>query len=149
MKPSRRASRKPTIAISIENEIGDMPKVVAMVEAFGAKHNIPDQILDATNLAVDELLNNIISYGYDDHGRHKISVTVTMDDGALVTEIRDDGVPFDPTRAPDKPPSGSLQERPVGGIGLHFVHSLMDEVRYTRQGKNNVVRVRKRILQTS
>ena len=62
-----------------------------------------------------------------------------------LTDIKDDGKPFDPRQGTPKPSSGTIQSRAIGGLGLHFVKTLMNEVGYTRTGGNNVVRLVKKL----
>ena len=134
--PGRRTS------ITISNAIGEMAKVVDLVEEFGAAHDIPQAIRNDLNLCLDELLNNTISYGYDDKDHHSLLVTLSLTDGRLIAEIQDDAKPFDPRQA-SPALEGSLQTRKIGGAGLHFVKTLMDEVSYARMGRRNVMTIAK------
>ena len=130
------------VSIAIGNTIAEMAKVVDLVDRFGAAHHIPQAISNDLNLCLDELLNNTISYGYDDKERHSIVVTLSLTDGRLIAEIQDDGKPFDPRQAAPAP-RGTLQSRKIGGLGIHFVKTLMDEVGYMRVGRQNVVTIAK------
>ena len=132
------------VSIAIGNTIAEMAQVVDLVDWFGAAHYIPQAISNDLNLCLDELLNNTISYGYDDKTRHNIVVTLSLTDGWLIAEIQDDGKPFDPRKATPAP-KGSLQSRKIGGLGLHFVKTLMDEVGYMRVGRQNVVTIAKKL----
>ena len=134
------------VSIAIGNTIAEMAQVVDFVDRFGAAHCIPQAISNDLNLCLDELLNNTISYGYDDKGHHSIVVTLSLADGRLIAEIQDDGRPFDP-REPTPAPKGVLQSRKIGGLGLHFVKTLMDEVSYMRVGRQNVVTIAKKLLE--
>ena len=129
----------------IGNTIAEMVKVIEFVEKFGAAHGIPQAAINDLNVCLDELLNNTISYGYDDQAPHSIAVDLTLAAGLLTADIKDDGKPFDPRKSTPKPSRGTIQSRAVGGLGLHFVKTLMDEVRYMRMGRNNVVRLVKRL----
>ena len=142
MSPTTPGSK---VSVAIGNTIADMAKVVDLVDQFGATHHIPQAISNDLNLCLDELLNNTISYGYDDKGQHSIVVALSLTDGRLVAEIQDDGKPFDP-RTATPAPKGSLQSRKIGGLGLHFVKTLMDEVGYIRAGRQNVVTIGKKLL---
>src|SRR6266550_7026816 len=130
------ASPGSKVSIAIGNTIADIAKVVDLVDRFGAEHFIPQSISNDLNLCLDELLNNTISYGYADKVRHSIVVTLSLTDGRLIAEIQDDGKPFDPRKA-TLTPKGGLQSRRIGGLGLHFVQTLMDEVGYMRTGRQN------------
>jgi serine/threonine-protein kinase RsbW len=129
----------------IGNTIAEMVKVIEFVEKFGAAHGIPQAAINDLNVCLDELLNNTISYGYDDQAPHSIAVDLTLAAGLLTADIKDDGKPFDPRKRTPKPSRGTIQSRAVGGLGLHFVKTLMDEVGYMRMGRNNVVRLVKRL----
>ena len=129
----------------IGNTIAEMVKVIEFVEKFGAAHGIQRAAINDLNVCLDELLNNTISYGYDDQAPHSIAVDLTLAADLLIADIEDDGKPFDPRRSTPKPSSGTIQSRAVGGLGLHFVKTLMDEVRYMRMGRNNVVRLVKKL----
>jgi serine/threonine-protein kinase RsbW len=129
----------------IGNTIAEMVKVIEFVEKFGAAHCIPQAAVNDLNVCLDELLNNTISYGYDDQAPHSIAVDLTLAADLLIADIEDDGKPFDPRQGTPKPSSGTIQSRAVGGLGLLFVKTLMDEVGYTRMGQNNVVRLVKKL----
>jgi len=131
--------------VVITNAITDMAKVVEFVDRFGAAHGIPGEVSNAFNLCLDELLNNVISYGYDDRNTHEIRVELTMEDGVLTAEITDDGKPFDPSSAKLVVADRKLHSRAPGGLGILFVKTLMDELHYARKGGLNIVRITKRL----
>ena len=122
-----------------------MEKVVALVEQFGAAHSVPNQAINELNLCLDEILNNTISYGYHDSDSHCIRVTLTLADGVVTAEIVDDGKPFDPRQSTPPDPSQTLRERKLGGVGLHFVQSLMDRVDYARKEGCNHLKLYKKL----
>jgi serine/threonine-protein kinase RsbW len=131
--------------MSIRNQREDMPAVVSMVETFGAAHNIPGIVINEINLALDEVLNNIISYGYPERENGNITVRLAYQPGEISAEVHDDGKPFDPGLAGPPDLSGTVQTRKVGGVGIHFVKQLMDEVVYARVGNKNRLLIRRRI----
>jgi serine/threonine-protein kinase RsbW len=139
------ASRRHTASLVIGNKIAEMKKVVDFVDQFGATHGIPKVITNNLNLCLDELLNNTISYAYEDKQAHDIVVNLELTRGLLAAEVQDDGKPFDLRKAAPATTAGPLQSRRVGGLGLHFVSSLTDEVAYMRAGRHNVVRIRKKL----
>ena len=95
------------------------------------------------NVSLDEIVNNIISYGYGDAGHHEIVVRVALRHGNVEAIVEDDGRPFDPLAAPA--PDLTSKERDPGGVGLHFVRNLMDEMTYTRSDGINRLRLVKRL----
>lgn len=132
-------------SLTIGNAMTELEKVVAFVYRFGADQGLPKAALNDLNICLDELLNNTISYGYDDQGPHDIALVLQLAGNLLTVEIQDDGKPFDPTKAPAQVPQGTLQSRKIGGVGIHFVKTLVDEIEYRRLGPLNVVTLKKRL----
>ena len=129
----------------IGNAIAELQKIVDFVENFGAAHDIPKGATNDLNLCLDEILNNTISYGYEDQSRHSIAVTLSVADGWLIAEIQDDGKPFDPRAPGSAPMSGTMQSRQVGGLGRSFVKALMAEVDYERTSQYNILKIKKKL----
>jgi serine/threonine-protein kinase RsbW len=131
--------------IRIDNNLSEISRVADMVDGFAARHQFADAVIFALNVALDEILNNIISYGYEDARHHEILVRVALGRGNVEAIVEDDGKPFDPLAAPAPDLTG--KDRKPGGVGLHFVRNLMDEVTYTRRDGTNHLRLMKRLGQ--
>ena len=131
--------------LRIANTIAELQKVVAFVERFGRDHELPGNIVNDLNLCLDEILNNSISYGYDDGARHYISISLLFDGSVVVAALKDDAKPFDPRLTAPGAVSGDLQSRKRGGLGLHFVNSLMDEVDYAWADGYNFTKLKKKL----
>jgi len=125
------------VEMRIKNRMEDLPVIVSMVERFCAQSRIPSAIANDLNLCLDEILCNIISYGYPEQGAGTIAVRLNYSQGRLEAEIHDDGAAFDPLQAGPPDMSGSVQTRKIGGIGIHFVKELMDDIVYRRVGDEN------------
>lgn len=124
-------------AIVLTNQFTELERVAHEVEAFGEAHGLGAKSIFNVNLALDEILTNVISYGYPEGGEHVITVRLKLSAAELVIEVEDDGRPFNPlgTAAPDT--EQSPDERPIGGLGLHLVRKVMDRLEYRREhGKN-------------
>lgn len=116
--------------LCIANAISELTKVAAFVEAFGRDQGLPARAVNDLNLCLDEMLTNTISYGYESSAPRVISVSLSADGGYLQAEIEDDAKPFDPRRSTPPELPRDLASRKLGGLGLHFVNSLMDVVDY-------------------
>jgi serine/threonine-protein kinase RsbW len=127
------------------NQRTEIERVVAFAEQFGEAHQLPAEIVMTIHLVLDEVVANIINHGYDDHAEHQIRVTLALDESVLGIRVEDDGRPFDPLAAPPPDLDLPLEERPVGGLGIHIVRSVMDAVEYQRDGGRNVLTMRKTI----
>ena len=93
-------------------------------------------------MVFDEILSNIISYayGYRDERKHEIKIVVELTAQRLVITIQDDAFPFNPfAREAPVTVGRSIEEREIGGLGIHLVQQVMDDATYKRQQNANVV----------
>ena len=125
----------PTLTLTLKNDLSELARCAEAIEAHGESHGWPMKWVMNVNLSLDELITNVISYGYGDAaGEHEIRVTLTERGGSLVVVLEDDGREFDPfSEAPEPDLEAGVEERRIGGLGVYFVKSLMDEVAYERR----------------
>lgn len=133
--------RQPALLeLSLANRSSELQRLASELERFAKTHRITESDAHALSLALDEVITNTISYGYDDQDTHQILVRVTSANGRLSAEVEDDGRPFNPLTAPQPDVTSPLEDRPVGGLGIHLVRSLMEQVEYRREsGKNHLI----------
>jgi sigma-B regulation protein RsbU (phosphoserine phosphatase) len=129
----------------MRNDLGAVGEVLHEFQGLAEKSGIPDQARKQVKVAFDELLNNIVSYGFPDSGEHEIHVAVELLDERLMITITDDGVPFNPFQKETPDLESSLEDREIGGLGIHLVRNLMDEVSYKRGVDKNVVTLIKKL----
>ena len=135
----------PTLTLTLKNDLSELARIAEAVEAYGETHRWPAKWILNLNISLDELITNIVSYGYPDSGEHEIHVTVSDRNGSLVTVLEDDGIEFDPfSSAPDPDLEASVEERRIGGLGVYFVKTLMDEATYERVGNRNRITLTQR-----
>ena len=127
-----------SLEISLANELREIARAAAQIDGFCAARGL-QHVAYAVNLAIDEILTNTISYGYEDDERHQIEIIVRVEADALVVVIVDDSMPFDLALAPERDLEASLEDTPLGGLGLFLVHQMMDSVEYRREEGCNVV----------
>ena len=132
-----------TLEISLVNDLKEIARVAEQVDEFCASQDIASEVAYAVNLALDEILTNTISYGYNDDGPHQIEIIVSLETEALVVVIVDDSAAFDLSNVPTPDIGASLEERPLGGLGLFLVHQMMDSVAYRREEGCNIVTLKK------
>jgi len=125
--------------IRIANQLAEIGKVIDLVDAFGRNHALPERVRHDMSVAVDEIISNIIHHSYRGEASHSITVRLRLVPEELHVEIVDDGAAFDPAAHDVSRPTGSVTERELGGLGLHLVKSLMDNVCYFRLGNENHV----------
>ena len=97
------------------------------------------------NLAVEEAVVNVMNYAYPQGTVGDINIEATGDDNQLEFIISDSGTPFDPTAKADANTSLTAEERPIGGLGIHLVRQIMDEVMYERKDNKNILTLRKKL----
>ena len=125
--------------IKIVTRVEELNRIASIVEEIGEKEDWPLDLVFKVNLILEELGLNIINYGHDG-GLHEIDFTLTSTDEELKIEIVDDGKPFDPiTDAPVPDVNAPMEERRVGGLGVHLVQEMTDEMHYRRVRDTNQV----------
>jgi len=132
-----------TVRTTIANTLADLAGVPQWIAEFAAAQGISGAIVSELNVALDEVLSNIVKYGYADDEVHRIEIQLTISEAAIEAQIEDDGIAFDPLAVPAPDLNAPLAERKVGGLGIHFVRTLMSEVTYSRAaGRNRLVLVK-------
>ena len=130
----------PALVLTLKNNLSELARITEEIGSHGESRGWPSKWVMNLDLSLDELITNTINYSYQDTGEHEIRITLTEADGSLVVVLEDDGVEFDPfTDAPDPDLDSDVEERPIGGLGVYFVKTLMDEVAYERfDGRNRI-----------
>jgi len=134
------------LSVFFENELSELVKLQQVIQLYGQSNQLSDTLQNSINLVLEELLTNIISYGYEDHDSHKIYLHLSLKEGVLTAVIEDDGIPFNPLEAPDVDVSQSIEDISVGGLGIHFVRTLMDDLYYERKQNKNNLTMTKRLV---
>ena len=123
-----------------------MDHIRAAIERFGGEYGIAGDDMARIFIVIEELVTNMVKYGYGPAAQPgSASITLRLEGDRLSVEIIDDGREFDPFAAPDPDLEAPLEERRIGGLGLHIVKALMDRTRYRRVGAQNVVEISRRV----
>jgi anti-sigma regulatory factor (Ser/Thr protein kinase) len=110
------------LKLKVETNPSELERISAAVEDIGQRENWPAQFIFRINLVLEELGLNIMSYGYGEEGLHEFEITLTSEADVLRIEVTDDGRPFDPlNEAPEPDLDASVDDRQVGGLGIHLV----------------------------
>lgn len=126
------------LSIDFSTNYEELPRIYQEVEQFLISHKIRDPILNNILLCVDELVTNIMKYAYSDHKDHTAHLKCQIFDSKIEVELRDDGIPFDPTNHIHRPTQASNEVK-LGGHGIALVLKLMDRVDYKRENDYNIV----------
>ena len=106
------------------------------LEEFLEKTEVPMMEATRIQLAVEEAVTNVVTHGYDDSGGD-VSIRLESSPAQIAITIIDAGAAFDPTTMPPPDVTADLDHRKIGGLGVHLIRSVMDEVRYARERDQN------------
>lgn len=126
--------------LTLPNELGGIGILMDRLDRFAAEQDMAEEILNNVKICLDELVVNAISYAYEPGQPGSIKVSVVVGETAVMAEVSDDGVPFNPfenARPPDT--EAELAEREIGGLGIFLVKSLMGNVEYCYRDNRNVI----------
>jgi anti-sigma regulatory factor (Ser/Thr protein kinase) len=126
--------------VSIRNDVSELKRLTEALDRFLVSHAVSGRAQYAVQLAVDELVTNVIRYAYVDDDPHQIELELSVEGEQLVLSIVDDGRPFDPREGPAL--NQHAEEREVGGLGLLLVLDMVDRLKYQRVDERNQVEVR-------
>ncbi len=125
--------------VSIENNLAEIGTVMSAFERFADGCDVSPAVATRFNVIFDEMLSNIILYGYPDQQRHEIDVAMQRQGGRLSVTITDGGVPFDPLSAASPNDQLPIEEREIGGLGIHLVRNLVHDIQYRRENEQNIL----------
>jgi serine/threonine-protein kinase RsbW len=133
------------LKLAIKNELSELEGFNATLAQFLDFHNIPYRAAYAVNLAIDELVVNVMRYAYVDEDTHLIDIELAIEGDQLILQIVDDGRPFDPRSGPAL--DLHAEDREAGGLGLILVLDMVDVLKYRRMDERNWVEVRVRLIE--
>jgi anti-sigma regulatory factor (Ser/Thr protein kinase) len=135
------------LTLTLKNDLSELQRASSTLDEFGQRHALPAAVLFDLHLALDEILTNVMSYGYDDDAQHEIVVHLSVSPDRpphhVEVEVEDDGRPFNPLDVARPNIEASIEDRPVGGLGIYLVRRVMDDLEYRRQPGKNVLVMRK------
>lgn len=133
------------VEIVLQNLRGEKKRLLQALETFAAEHGLPAKVRQAADLALEEHVTNVLNYAYADSAPHEIRVRLSCDEHTLHVEVEDDGRAFNPLQVPPVDTSIPLEERPLGGLGIHLMREFMDGLDYRREAGRNVLHMTKHL----
>jgi len=141
-----------TVSLKFEPASGSSKEQVLQliageVEGLGEREAWPDSLVFKVNLVLEEVGINILSYGGESGGSWpEFEIVITSDSDSLTIEVSDEGRPFDPFNDAPKPSiDAEIEDRPIGGLGIFLVQTMMDDTSYQHsEGKNRLTMVTKK-----
>ncbi len=129
------------LRLTLGNRLEELARLTTAIQQFLTARGAPESVVFAAHLVAEEMVTNIIKYGYDDAGAHRIEVVLTLEPGRLAIRIEDDGHPFNPLDLAPPDITVPLEQRRIGGLGIHLVRRTADAMAYRREDGRNVLTI--------
>ena len=127
-----------SVDLRIYNDLSEIAVVRDALDQLGNEFSLPDRAIMQLQVALDEIVSNVVKYSWQDGGKHELLVRITVNAAGVVLEIYDDGQPFDPRGASEPTPSPPGKRPRPGGVGIHMIKQLVDDFAYERiDGRNH------------
>lgn len=133
------------LRMMFHNDIKQVSQLEGWLKTVSNKLDCPVSMIPSLNLALEEAVTNVILYAYPKGIYGPVELDASRVENSLVFVLSDSGKPFDPTARPDADVSASLEDRPIGGLGIHLVRSIMDTVSYEYRDGRNILTMTKSI----
>ena len=134
-----------TFSVKISDKARSLQRALHALESFGAHHGLPRPALHHIQVALDEIITNIFSHGYRDTAG-LVELAVALRDDFLELQILDEADAFNLLEQDQPDVDQGIDDRPIGGLGIFIVRSLIDEIEYSRQGDRNSLLLRKKLV---
>jgi anti-sigma regulatory factor (Ser/Thr protein kinase) len=126
-------------SFELKNDLSELETLCQHLNKFGHVSGLSEACITDINICLDELFTNIVSYGFTDDLEHMIRFTINVDNNVLTLTIEDEGIAFNPLEKKDPEIPADLIDVRIGGLGIHIVRKLMDDISYKRKhGKNKL-----------
>ena len=131
---------------TMQASLESIPEITGWVDQLLTKAGCTVKARRQIDVALDEILSNIARYAYPEkEGSMTVEIDLDEETGMLSLTFRDEGIPFDPLGKEEPDVTLGVRERAVGGLGIFLVKKMMDEVIYRREGKQNILRLYKKV----
>lgn len=129
----------------MHNDINQIPRLEGWLEYLAGEFKFDEMLVPGLNLALEEAVTNVVMYAYPKGTYGYIDLSCSCEDGVLKFILSDSGTPFDPTKKPEVDISARVEERSIGGLGIHLVRQIMSSVSYEYKDGYNILTMIKNI----
>ena len=133
------------LRMMFHNDIKQVSQLEGWLETVSRELECPESLIPSLNLALEEAVTNVILYAYPKGIYGPVELDALREGNSLKFVLSDSGKPFDPTARPDADVNASLEDRQIGGLGIHLVRSIMDAVSYEYSDGRNILTMTKNI----
>jgi anti-sigma regulatory factor (Ser/Thr protein kinase) len=136
-------------SFKLKSDLSELKALCWHLNHFGQIHGLSEAFISEVNICLDELFTNIVMYGFKDDSEHIIRFRINLNGNALILNIEDNGLPFNPLMKMDSELPADIDNAEVGGLGIHIVKKLIDDIRYERKRGKNRLTLKKFVHSTS
>jgi anti-sigma regulatory factor (Ser/Thr protein kinase) len=133
------------MTLQLQATAEEVMRAVETLQEFAARQGVPEKVIFGLALALEECGSNIVNHALQRDATRSFKVVFERKGDGFVIELRDDGPAFDPTAAAPRKAQAEDDDLP-GGWGIELVRRQMDDISYQREGKENVLRLTKRLV---
>ena len=133
----------------LKNLPSELDTLTEKVDTFGNSHGLSPKCIFQINLALDELFTNIIQYGFNDGAEHSVKFALSHENETVVIRVEDSGVAFNPVAIDTPEPIDTIEKCKIGGLGIHIIKRLMDDIIYKRTKGKNITVLKKHVTHSS
>ena len=131
-------------SFELKNDLSELETLCQHLNKFGQTSGLSEACITDINICLDELFTNIVSYGFVDDLEHVVRFAINLEDCVLKLNIEDDGIPFNPLEKDPEIPV-DVDNAKIGGLGIHIIKKLMDDIDYKRKRGWNSLTMRKHL----
>ncbi len=131
--------------LTLPNDIETIPQLSEFIDGVAEEAGLDMAFTMSLNLAIEEAVVNVMSYAYPEGTVGYVDIEMKVGGGKLCCILSDAGTPFDPTLNPEADTTLSVEERSIGGLGIHLMRQIMDDISYSYQDGHNVLTLTKQL----
>ena len=132
-------------SLTLPNDVNTIPQLNEFMDLFCEEAGVGMETTMSLNLAMEEAVVNVMEYAYPEGATGSVNIDAQAADGKMSFVITDNGIPFDPTATEEVDTSLPVEERSIGGLGIHLIRHIMDDIQYERTDDTNILRLTKNI----
>jgi anti-sigma regulatory factor (Ser/Thr protein kinase) len=133
---------------SLQNDLSELDRLPDHLERFSQETALSSLVISRLNLLLEELATNAMKYGFQGSETDRMDIEISQRNDAVYFRFRDNGRPYNPLEVPAPDLDLSLEESVPGGLGLHLVQTLADDIGYRFDDGWNEVNIRLDLLNT-
>lgn len=142
--PEEGASQETVARLSLKADQGEIRKLHGFLGDYCRGQALPEHLVFDFEVILEELFTNVIKYGGVTPGEECCSIELLHAANSLTLRFCDRGAPFNPLEREEVDTSKPIGDRPIGGLGIHFIKKLTEVHHYERRGQENVLTLVKR-----